>query len=279
MKRTVAVTGAAGLLGRFVLEELIQHDYAVRALTLEPWSECPVEDQRSGDIREFHWLKENLEGCDAVIHLAAIPNPLSGRDSLVMDTNLTGSYNVFIAAGELGIARVAAASTDCTFGFTFSKHPPKPVYLPVDEDHPDRPDDSYGLSKMLAERVAEGVVQRFPEMYIASLRITHVVSSEELQPGSDFYEGRHDPNVGPNNLWSYIHGEDAARAFRLAVEADRTGAEVFCVASKRTRSAIPTKELIAQFYGDAELRWDFQSHESLENSTKAEQVLGFRAKY
>lgn len=279
MSKRIAVTGAAGRLGQFMIQELLNEGYTVRALTLHDWEDSPVEDQRTGSILDFDWLQANLDGCDAVIHLAAIPSPRKDQDSLVMETNMVGTYNVLLAAGQLGIQKVAAASTDCTFGFTFSKHPPQPVYLPVDEEHPDRPDDSYGLSKILAERVADGIVQRFPGMYVASLRITMVTGPDDYVEGSDFRRGMSDPDHGPENLWSYIDGRDASRAFRLAVEADRTGHEVFCIASKRTRSSWPSRELIARYYPEAELRWDFQGNESLENSSKAKRILGFEAEF
>lgn len=274
----IAVTGARGLVGRFVLADLQARGYEVRALTHAWWSECPVPDQVEGDIRDFDWVKRSLDGCSAVIHLAGIPSPRVGNDSDIIQTNVGGTYHIFLAAGELGIPRVACASSDCTFGFTFSRYRPQPEYLPVDELHPTRPDDSYGLSKLLAERAADAVVQRFPGMYAASLRISHVVGPEDYEPDAEFASWRGNPLLGPWNLWSYIDGRDAARAFRLAVESSRTGHDVFCIASRQTRSAIPSRELARQYFPHAELR-DLAGHESLEDSRRAARLLGFTAEH
>ncbi len=274
----IAVTGARGLVGRFVLADLTAQGYEARALTHVWWPECPVRDQREGDVRDFDWVKQNLEGCSAVIHLAGIPSPKAGNDSAVIQTNVGGTYHILLAAGELGIKHVACASSDCTFGFTFSRHRPTPVYLPVDEEHPTHPDDSYGLSKLLGERAADAVVQRFPEMYAASLRISHVVGPEDYQQGTEFASWQDNPDLGPWNLWSYIDGRDAARAFRLAVESTRSGHDVFCIASRRSRSSIPSQHLAERYFPHAELR-GLTGHASLEDSSRAERLLGFVAEY
>ncbi len=279
MSKKIAVTGAQGRLGRFVLDDLQARAYEVRALTKEWWEECPVDDQAAGDILDYDWLREVLAGCDGVIHLAAIPSPKRGSDSAVIEINVVGTYNVLLAAGENGINRVASASSDCTFGFTFSRYPPQPVYLPVDEEHPTHPDDSYGLSKVLGERAADAVTQRFPGMYAASMRISHVVGPDDYEPDSEFCKWRSNPERGPANLWSYVDGRDASQAFRLAIEADRSGHEIFCIASKKTRSSIPTQELIGMFYPQVALKREFPGYESLENSEKATRILGYAPKY
>ena len=44
---------------------------------------------------------------------------------------------------------------DSVMGYTYSHHFPDPPYLPLDEEVPPMPDDSYGISKLLTERLAE----------------------------------------------------------------------------------------------------------------------------
>jgi nucleoside-diphosphate-sugar epimerase len=88
-----------------------------------------------------------------------------------------------------------------------------------------------------------------------------------------------DPAIGSFNLWSYIDLRDCAEAFRLAIEADLYRHEVFCIAAPNSRSIKPTKELIENYYPNVELRLEFKDHESLEDSSKAEKLLGFKAKH
>lgn len=265
-------------MGQAVIQELLNNGYEVRAITHSHWNECPVE-QVSVDITNYEQIYSALDGCHAAIHLAAIPSPRKNADTLVMHTNVIGSYNVMLAAGTLGMNHIAIASSDCTFGFTYSLHRPTPVYLPVNEQHPTRPDDCYGLSKVLIERTADAMVQRFPGISIASLRITHVINPEEYLPDSHFSQWHDNPEAGPWNLWSYIDARDAARAFRLAIETELGGHEVFCIAAANTRCSIPSAELIERYFPNAQLKKPFVDHESLEDSSKAERVLGFKAIY
>lgn len=272
----IAVTGAGGMVGKGVIEELISHDYRVKALVHHKKDDFPVE-QIELDIKEYKDVDQALEGCQAVIHLAAIPGPKQGKELLVFDTNVRGTYNILLAAGKNGIKRVAVASSDCTLGFTFSQKKPLPEYLPVDEEHPYHPDDSYGLSKVLTEEIGFALAKRY-DMQIASLRITHVVEPDYYQTNK-FKKWTGEPEATPWNLWSYIDLRDAARAFRLAIEKQFIGHQVFFIAAADTRSQIPSKELIATYFPDAKLEKEFTGYESLENTTKARKILGFRPKY
>jgi len=274
--KKVAVTGAGGKVGKQVVKELLSKDYEVLSITHSPKG-CPGKEV-SLDIKDYNRLVDVLKGQEAVIHLAAIPNPIKGKDTLVMETNLVGSYNIMKAAAENNIKRIALASTDCTLGFTFSKNRPNPEYLPVDEKHPLRPDDSYGLSKVLMERAAEAIVQRYPGMSIASLRITYVANPEEYN-FKYFASNPQGFDPSGHNLWSYIDNRDAARAFRKAIEINLGGHEVFFIAADNTRCIIPTKELIERYFPEAKLKKQIEEFESLENNSKAKKLLDFEPEF
>lgn len=272
----IAVTGANGLVGRHVLAELLEHGYDVRALTLSHWGACPAE-QRQADVRDYDQVKTGLTGCDAVIHLAAYPSPSGPSERDVFSNNVMGVYNVLLAAGELGIRRAACASSDCAYGVTFSYQDTRPVYVPVDEQHPTAPDNCYGMSKVAGEQVAEGLAKRFG-ITVASLRITHVVPPEKYdEPG--FNRSWADPEKGAWNLWSYVDGRDCARAFRLAIEQPFTGHQAFNIAAAEQRTATPSAELLKRYYPDAEIRKPMDGFRSLLDCTKAEELLGFVPRY
>jgi nucleoside-diphosphate-sugar epimerase len=273
----VAVTGAKGRVGQFVVRELLEQGHAVKALTHSPWEECPVEQARIS-ITDYASLKDALDGCDAVVHLAAIPWARPGDDLPIFDTNVTGTYALLLAAGESGIRRVSVASSDCALGFTFSHQETTPDYLPVDETHPARPDNSYGMSKVAAEGVADGLAKRFG-MSIASLRISWVTGPEQYRKDSRFWRTTEDPEAGPWNLWSYIDGRDAAQAFRLGIETDLGGHEVFCIAEDNSRVNLPSRELAARYFPNAEIRGEFEGTQSFENNAKAKRLLGFAPRY
>lgn len=98
----------------------------------------------------------------------------------MFQTNVTGLFNVELAAGNLNIKKVVIASSDCTLGITFSHQQTVPVYFPIDELHPTTPDNSCGLSKLAGEQVSDGMAKRF-NMSIISLRISAVFNTEVLR--------------------------------------------------------------------------------------------------
>ncbi len=274
----VAVTGAAGKVGRYVVQDLLDHNYDVLSITHRERKDW-ISEQITLEVENYEQIYQALEGCDGVIHLAAIPSPRKHNDAQVLQTNVIGTYNVLLAAGKRGIKRIAIASSDCALGFTYSFNRPEPIYLPVDEEHPPKPDNSYGLSKIMMEKAADGLAQRFEGMSVASLRITYVASPEEYQSGTSFDEWTKSPKKGPWNLWSYIDARDVARAFRLSIETNLEGHEVFYISAKNTRCRIPTSQLIDEFYPNVRKNIAFTGNESLESSLKAEKLLKFTPEY
>ena len=59
--------------------------------------------------------------------------------------------NCLEAAERGGVGRFVLASSEAVLGFAYRTRDLKPDYFPIDEDHPLRPQDSYGLSKVAAE--------------------------------------------------------------------------------------------------------------------------------
>lgn len=272
----VAVTGAGGMVGRFVIRELLEQGYEVRAVTLEPWADCPVE-QKQADMLNYEQVLDSFAGCGAVIHLAAFPSPVGRPETTVFHNNVMGLYHMLLAAGETGIARVAIASSDCAYGVTYSFQDTRPLYFPVDERHPAAPDNCYGLSKQVGEQVAGSLAKRFG-MKVSSLRITYVVDPQKYDAPS-FIQSTEQPDREPWNLWSYLDGRDCARAFRLAIEATFDGHEVFNIAAADHRCVQPTEELLSRYYPEIKLTRAPSGHESLLDCSKAKRMLGFAPQY
>lgn len=272
----IGVTGANGRVGQYVVRELLEHGYEVKAITIQHWEASPVE-QAQADVTQLDQVIRAVEGCEGIIHLAAYASPNGAVEPYVFQNNVMGLYNVLLAAGMAGMKRAAAASSDCAFGITYSHQETKPLYLPMDELHPAAPDNCYGLSKKVGEQVAEGMAKRFG-MSIASMRITHVIEEHEYGK-PNYVKMRSNPEADPWNMWSYIDARDCARAFRLSLEAPFAGHEVFCIAAAEQRSYTSSRELVARFFPEAELRAPFTGHESFLDCTKAKDILGFVPDY
>ena len=159
MKR-VLVTGADGFIGSHVTEALIRAGYSVRAFVLYNsfnswgWLDKCASDVRgqfevfAGDIRDPHGVRTAMEGCDAVLHLAAliaIPYSYHSPDTYV-DTNIKGTLNVLQAARSCGVQRVVHTSTSEVYGTA--------AFVPMTEDHPLSGQSPYSASKIGADQIA-----------------------------------------------------------------------------------------------------------------------------
>mgnify|MGYP001024132625 FL=1 len=141
----VLVTGAAGLLGRFVVRELLANGYSVRGLDRRA-GETDIE-WHVGDVTDPALVAGAMNGTDAVLHIAAIPNIWSGDGQTIMRVNLLGTYTVFEAAEAAGVRRAVFCSSDSVAGYTVREGrmlPPR--YAPLDLDHPLLATDPYAVS-------------------------------------------------------------------------------------------------------------------------------------
>ncbi len=274
----VIVTGGSGKLGRATVRELIEHDYDVTNVDLVPSRDdrCPLV---RADLADFGQTLEVLAGvdehpaADAVVHLAAIPAPGLVPNAEVFRANTLSTYNVFEAARRLGIKNVVWASSETVLGLPFDTPPP---YIPVDERYPGRPETAYSLSKLVGETMAEQYCRWDPELKMFGLRFSNVMEPEDYEafPGFDA-----DPGQRKWNLWAYIDGRDGAQAIRKALEADRTGAEVFIIANADTVMSRPNAELVAEVFPDVPLASDVGPNETLLSIDKARQLLGYEPQH
>src|SRR5690606_29766228 len=92
--------------------------------------------------------------------------------------NTLSTYNVLEACAILNIRKAAIASSESSYGLCFASEFFAPKYLPVDEAHPQLPEDAYGLTKVVNEITADSFHRR-TGMQIVSLRIGNVLSPED----------------------------------------------------------------------------------------------------
>src|SRR5918992_6104251 len=274
--KKVVVTGGSGRLGQLVIHELLSHEYQVLSLDrLRPAVNlCPswIADLRSsGDVYEA------LVGAYGVIHLGAYQAPGLAPDAEVFSNNVTATYNVLKAASDLGVKRAVIASSTAAFGFIYASKRILPEYLPLDEKHPSRPHDPYGLSKLVSEQIADSFTLLHAEMTISSLRFPGVVFDRSYESVRERWQ---DPGARAKTSWAYIDARDAANACRLAIEAEFHGHEVMIVAAPTSSMREPTVELIEQYLDTGiAVKAARTGNWSGVNSAKAEKILGFKAQH
>ncbi|MDP9131460.1 MAG: NAD(P)-dependent oxidoreductase, partial [Candidatus Binatota bacterium] len=155
--KKVIVTGGSGKLGQFVIRDLLKHGYSVLSLDcVAPREKLCMSWQV--DLRHAGDLFEALRGGYGVIHLGAYQAPNLAPDAETLSNNVSATYNVLRGAADMGVKRVVLASSTAAFGFIYASKLWAPKYLPADEAHPSTPQDSYGLSKVLGEQIADSIV-------------------------------------------------------------------------------------------------------------------------
>jgi len=268
----VVVTGGSGSAGRVVVRDLLEHGAEVVSVDISESPELACE-QRHADLADLGATVEALAGAEAVVHLAAIPAPGLLPDDVTYRVNTTSTYNVFSAAATLGVRRVVWASTAMVMGLPFEHG--SPAYVPLDEEHPLRPEDSYALSKLLGEELARHF-SRLTGIPFVGLRFVNVMQPEhyELFPG--WWE---DASLRRWTLWGYVDARDVAQACRLALDAGLAGAEVFVVAAAETVMNRPSRELMAELYPGVPLRRELGEFETLHSIEKARRLLRYEPRY
>jgi nucleoside-diphosphate-sugar epimerase len=212
-----------------------------------------------------------LRGCDAVIHLAAHPDPNCQPSHVVFSNNVVSSYNILDAASTLGITKAVLASSESAYGFPWAVHPFSPNYFPADEDHPRSPQEGYGLSKMVNELTGETFHLR-TGMQVVTLRLSTILTPQEMGPFITMVN--HDPGKWKRILWSYIDVRDAATACRLACEANGFGAVHLNITADNTCCKLKSKDLIQTFFPEvSEIKGTLTSYEALYSNVKAKQLL------
>jgi len=165
--KQILVTGSEGFIGSHLTEALVRSGHQVRAFVLynsfnsKGWLDHTEDAVRKkmdvfmGDIRDPHGVRKAMEGCDAVLHLAAligIPYSYHSPDTYV-ETNIKGTLNILQAARDLGIKRVIHTSTSEVYGTALT--------VPIREDHPLQGQSPYSASKIGADQLALSFYRSF----------------------------------------------------------------------------------------------------------------------
>jgi nucleoside-diphosphate-sugar epimerase len=273
----IAVTGGSGRIGRAVVNLAVAQGHRVVSIDRV----APPAEQTASDAVEFveaelidyPSFERAIEGCEGLIHMAAIPSPRGFPDHVVHNNNVVSSYNALSAAARLGIMRVCQASSINATGASYSRWP-RYDYFPLDEQLPTYNEDAYSLSKWVCEQQADSFVRLYETLTIASLRFHGIApdraaaTSRPDTPDAQRWRAR--------GLWGYTLLDAAARACLLSVTASFTGHEVFYIVAPETTMDQASATLKERYYPEVAVRGELQGHQSFYSSAKAEQLLGWK---
>jgi NAD dependent epimerase/dehydratase len=256
--KKILVTGADGFIGSHLVESLVNQGYKVKAFVLynsfNKWGWLDSLDKSvlseievfAGDIRDPYGVKNAMEGCDAVLHLAAliaIPYSYHSPDTYI-DTNIKGTLNILQAARELKVKRVIHTSTSEVYGTA--------RFVPITEEHPLQGQSPYSASKIGADQLAFSFYASF-ELPVVTIRpfntygprqsaraviptiITQLANGvESLKLGS----------VHPTRDFNYV--QDTVDGFIAALKAENAFGETINLGSNFEISIGDTVNVIAE---------------------------------
>jgi UDP-glucose 4-epimerase len=194
------VTGGAGFIGSHVVRRLLAVGSEVRVL--DNLSTGDRENLASvarevelleDDIRDVTAVQRAMRGCDAVVHIAAVPSvPRSIADPITThDANATGTLNVLVAARDAGASRVVFASSSSIYGAA--------AELPKRETLTPLPISPYAVSKLAAESYCRSFFDVYGLETVA-LRYFNVFGPRQ-DPNSEYAA------VIPKFIWAFRHDE------------------------------------------------------------------------
>lgn len=212
----IAVTGAAGSVGREALRGLADHE--VSPLTHRE------HDDIDGDVVEVtdpDSIGPALAGHDVVVHLAGNPSPGAEWDS-VLEVNIDGTYNVYEAARRHDVRRVVFASTNHVSQMHGIGDPTRPETMAEDAPtvrpgDPTRPDSYYAVSKVSGEALGSYYADRHG-IEVVDLRIGWLLTEAQLRERQD----EDNPGVSRYARAMWLSPRDCRDVVEKAATADLT---------------------------------------------------------
>ncbi len=228
---TIAVTGATGYVGRFVVAELQNRGITVCALSRANSDRSgfaqPIK-WVTGDLRDTDAIHQLVENADAVVHLAY--EHVSGKyrngegDDLPawLDANLNGSLRLLQAARQAGVKRFVFLSSRAVFSRTEAGQV-------LDERHPISPDTHYGAYKAAVEAFLQSFAHT-GSMSTCSVRATGIYGLTHPLERSKWWEliqaVLHKQPIPSNRGGTEVHGADVAKVIATLLTRPKLDVEV-----------------------------------------------------
>ena len=231
----ILVIGGAGFIGSFVVSELLKTNVG-KVVIFDNFGRGKIsniqdslEDPRcevypnGGDVRDVDILNDAMQGCDGVIHLAAMWL-LHCKDfpRTAFHVNIEGTFNVLEACVKNKIKRLVYSSSASVYGDASE--------VPMTEEHPFNNKNFYGATKIAGEAMCRAYYDRYGLSYVG-LRYMNVYGPHQDQTAA--YTGvipimlnKIDANEAPTingdgtQAYDFIDAEDVARCNICSLESD-----------------------------------------------------------
>ena len=294
--RTVAVTGGGGLIGSFLVDDLLE--IGAKVVAIDDFSTgskahlAHVADHiqiREGNLEQPGFAADALAGCDVVFHLASRPHGVGymhGRHLEVCLQNERVTDNLLAAAAHLRPDHLLVASSSCVHR---DDGPDTFAELPVFDGEPERVNRGYGWAKRFLEQKSQLLSEE------TGIPVT-IVRPVNIYGERYTWRGEHSQAIpmlvhkvlrgdDPIEIWgsgrqrrNYMHAADCARLMRRLVEVGHTDGPVN-IGLEDTLSVGELVDLICRVSGRSPQRvFDTSKPEGRfvksADSTKLRRILG-----
>ena len=285
----VLITGASGRLAKYIIRELVNDYELILTSRHQPPKEFANLTWIKADLTCFADCQQAVLGVDAVQHLGAQPEPSDHPQmrasfeakgipfDATFKTNLLGTYYLLQASVEADVKTFVMTGSNCVFGhgFRISQTPCPFAYIPLDENHPCYPEDSYSFSK----KAGEELLASYSRAYGIRTYLTRPAGIRtKFQRQQIAAEATLTKNWDPW-LWAWVGSEDLAIAHRLIMERAFELAihDVYLVNADDTTALEPSLELVERFQPELlPLVKELNGHQSFFSCDKIKKQLGWQ---
>ncbi len=229
------------------------------------------------DLLDIAAVTRAAHGCDAIVHLGAIPHDSAGDPDQIMAVNVLGTWHVLLAAESTGVTRVVFFSSAQVFGTAGAER--LPDYFPVDDEHPRRATRAYGLSKCLAEDLCAAFTARTGIPSVA-LRPVHVWDPGMY--GRKQAQWQADPSSEWEPFWEYgafVDVRDVTTAVRQALTVPLEGHHRMLLSATGIAATEPSLAIAARLAPGVPIRdqarYQHDPWSGLFDCAAAERILGW----
>ncbi|HEY6737277.1 MAG TPA: NAD(P)-dependent oxidoreductase [Actinopolymorphaceae bacterium] len=294
----IAITGAAGWLGRYVTAALESDHELVLVDNVAPEDATVFDPAAPGkrrpeplspswpyhrvDILDDNALRHALDDVEVVVHLAGRPTGEWENAKATVMTNIVGTFNVLEQARTVGVRRVVNASSINAFGTFYwrvSGRPPLRRSLPLTEDEPITPEDPYSMSKAATELLGATFDRAFFGFDAVNLRFAGVWAEST-------YESAVDSGLPPTREWAddlfqWVHVLDVTQGIVKAALAEAVVSSPITLAAADTRAPEPTMELIVSHRPELvpHITEPLPGRAGLLSITRARTILGYDPRF
>ena len=290
----VLITGASGNLGAYIIRELMDQHELVLFARKQPADEFSRFPWVQGDLNSFADCQRALVGgIEAIQHIGAQPWPTDHPNlraqantqgipfDVTFKSNMLGVYNLMQAAMEAEVKTVIMAGSNCALGhgFRISGTPFPLENLPIDEEHPCYPEDSYSFTK----RTGEDLLHSYTRAYGIRTYVTRIAGICPLARRQEMAQNATEVTGWSDWLWCWVGSEDVARAHRLLMEASMDSStdlpphDVYYLNADDTSLLEPSRDVIAEFRPVlVPLAENLDGHQSFFSNEKLKRAVGWQ---